>query len=109
MQRVGDIGGTPVRYLNGIGWSLPDPPNLTVVDRSVHIVTDEEAFYECWRRSERGFHIGSSGAVLLQCENCKRVFSRDIVIGLLPDKGEIYDQTIYSPVWLSDTDLMSSG
>jgi cysteine synthase len=96
------------RHLNGIGSSLSELPNL---DRSlidcVSIVTDEEAFRECHNLRSKGFFVGgSSGAVLSAMKRFARMdenfLTNVIAVGIFPDSGLIYEQTIYSERWLSE-------
>jgi N-(2-amino-2-carboxyethyl)-L-glutamate synthase len=100
------FGSTPCkRYLNGIGSSLSNPPNL---DRSlidfVSIATDREAFEMCHMLREEGIYAGgSSGAVLSAIYHHKFWESLDdVVVGIFPDCGEIYEQTLYSEQWLEE-------
>jgi N-(2-amino-2-carboxyethyl)-L-glutamate synthase len=91
------------RFLNGIGSSLSEPPNL---DRSLledHIiVSDVEAFLSCYKLRKAGLFVGgSSGAVAVALNNVQFLLrGNDVAIGVFPDHGEIYNDTIYSDKWM---------
>lgn len=97
------------RYLNGMGSSLKNPPNLNrnLID-AVSIVSDEEAFDWCYWLLDR-YKIwvgGSSGAVwaAYHKETAKGMFSYpdDLVVMLFPDHGRIYEKTLYDKAWLNE-------
>lgn len=101
------IFGGPLkkRYLNGIGSSIANPMNLRrdLID-DVCMVGDLEAFRMCHRLRKEGVWVGgSSGAVMSAICRYQGLFSsKDVVVGIFPDKGEIYEETLYSESWLKE-------
>ena len=93
------------RYLNGIGSSLSNPPNLDrrLISRTV-IVDDASAFTKCWELKKNGISCGgSSGAVVAAIAPYGLQFDEDnLVITVFPDHGSIYEETIYSRHWLAE-------
>lgn len=102
-------GPSAKRYLNGIGSSLENPPNLdrSLVDASI-IVHDEEAFAWCYELRKSGIYAGgSSGAVVAAIHKLRPQFVEgDLVIAVFPDCGDIYADTLYSTSWLKERGLV---
>jgi cysteine synthase len=98
-------GAIAKRYLNGIGSSLANPPLLRrdLID-GVCIIKDQEAFEMCHRMKSEGIYAGgSSGAVMAAIQSRQDFFTKnDVVVGIFPDDGEIYQHTIYSGEWLAE-------
>lgn len=98
------IFGGPLkkRYLNGIGSSLSELKNLRrdLIDEFC-MVGDLEAFRMCHKLRAAGLWVGgSSGAVMAAIYRYQNRFhTKDVVVGLFPDKGEIYEETLYSQSW----------
>lgn len=94
-----------VRHLNGIGSSLKELPLLRrdLIDDTA-FVSDEEAFSYCYKLREQGIYVGgSSGAVMAAIVRKSYLFATDdIVVGIFPDHGRIYEQTIYNQDWLNE-------
>jgi len=96
------------RYLNGIGSSLCNPPNLNrrLIDHAI-LVDDRTAFKMCWELRKTGPYVGgSSGAVAAAIKTKISAFKKDdLVIGVFPDAGDIYTDTLYNVSWLKERDF----
>ncbi len=109
------IFGRPpkTRYLTGVGSALFPLPNLhrRLIDR-VAIVTDAQAFGMCHRArvvTHKQWDVGgSTGAAFAAIEAHAHLFSpEDLVVVLSPDRGDLYNETLYNPMWLQDRHLLT--
>jgi cysteine synthase A len=91
------------RFFPGIGTSCkPEIASLFNVDEVVYI-TEQETVYSCYELAQKqGFLAGaSSGSVLSAIKKHEHNFSAsDIVVGIAPDLGGKYLQTLYNKEWL---------
>lgn len=92
------------RFLNGIGSSLVDPPNLNKdLINWANFVSDKQAFLMCHVLSRNDIWVGgSSGAVVAAI--LKEQYSYrfdDLILTVFPDSADAYRDTIYSSKWMA--------
>jgi len=113
-----DIAGSQIfecnkrkKYISGIGAGFV-PQNLTHAKYDDYIIIGEmNAISECNRLLSKGIVVGaSSGAVAYAIQNYKgystNLENRNIV-GIFPDRGERYLDTIYNSEWCQKIEIES--
>ncbi len=108
------IFGFPFKYylLNGIGLSWK-PGNLDkdYID-TVHIVSDQHAFSSCHLVAQHEGILmgGSGGAVLFSCIAAAfRQTKPSRILGILPDTGMNYLDTLYNLEWIKENQISLIG
>jgi cysteine synthase A len=68
------------------------------------VIGDEEAFRAAhWLLKHEGISVGgSAGAAIAAVRRVSSRLSGQRIVVILPDGGESYEQTIFSPSWLKD-------
>lgn len=96
------------RNIPGLGTSkTPDILNRDLVDEII-IVDEKNTISSCHKfLHHTGLLLGgSSGSVIQAIEASKARFSHDdIIIGISPDLGERYLETIYNPEWVKQRNM----
>ena len=91
--------------IEGIGEDfLPDVANLKLLD-DVVTVSDRDAYLMARRlATEEGLLAGSSSgaAVVGAIAVAKNLSKKDVVVTLLPDRGERYLSKLYSDDWMKE-------
>ncbi len=101
--------GTRVYKIEGIGEDfLPETTDLSILDDVVK-VNDRES-YQMARRlaKEEGFLVGSSSgsAVVGALEVAKGLGKDDVLVTLLPDRGDRYLTKLYNDEWMKENGLL---
>ena len=111
-----DVAGSQIfeqrsqkRHISGIGSGLV-PLNLLSAKYDDYIIVEEkDAILECNNLLSKGIFVGaSSGAVAYAIQNYKGYlddFDRKKVVGIFPDRGERYLDTIYNKEWYDKIEI----
>lgn len=104
-----ETSGTRVYKIEGIGEDfLPKTTDLSILDDVVK-VNDRES-YQMARRlaKEEGLLVGSSSgsAVVGALKVAKELSKEDVLVTLLPDRGDRYLTKLYNDQWMKENGLL---
>lgn len=93
------------RYIPGLSTSTPPPiRDLSRFDHLI-MIPESQTVHTCQKLAKQGIFLGGSSATVLTAitQYADNIPTGSTVVGISPDMGDRYVDTIYNPRWVADT------